>query len=217
MLFGQAAIQGLVGRRVLRERSSLLVAVLVGSLIIGSLYHVPVIGLLAAMMMGALGLGCSVAALLSAKKKTETPAASVAPVVPPFVATQSVVAETMAAAPASVPEVLLVPPLIGSVSPASALPRAGFWLRMAAMFIAVMWKIKGTTIGGIVCGLRVVRLDDRSLDWPTVVARALGCFLSLVVLALGFLRVAFAADRQSWHDKIAGTVVVREPKGVSLV
>ncbi len=243
VLFGQAAIQGLVGRRLLRERSSLLVAVLVGSLIIGSLYHVPVIGLLAAMMMGALGLGCSVAALLSAKKKTETPAASVAPVVPPFVATESIVAETMAAAPASVPEVLLVPPLIGSVSPASALPRAGFWLRMAAMFIdlilvamicgptgagafilpalaaygAVMWKIKGTTIGGIVCGLRVVRLDDRSLDWPTVVARALGCFLSLVVLALGFLRVAFAADRQSWHDKIAGTVVVREPKGVSLV
>ena len=242
-LFGQAAIHGLVGRRLLPQRGSLVVAVLVGSLIFGLIYHVPVIGLLAALMMSVLGLGCSVATLLSVKKKTETTAASVAPVAPPFVAAGSVVAEPMAASSASASEVSFVPPLIGSISPASALPRAGFWLRMAAMFIdlilvalicgptgagafilpalaaygAVMWKIKGTTIGGIVCGLRVVRLDDRSLDWPTVVARALGCFLSLVVFALGFLRVAFATDRQSWHDKIAGTVVVREPKGVSLV
>jgi len=223
-LFGQAAIHGLIGRRVLRERGSLVVAVLVGSLIFGVIYHVPVIGLLAATIMSVLGLGCSVATLLSVKKKTESIAASVSPVAPPLVATGNVMA-------------------IGSISPASALPRAGFWIRMAAMFLdlilvslicgptgagkfilptlaaygALMWKIKGTTIGGIVCGLRVVRLDDRSLDWPTVVARALGCFLSLVVFALGFLRVAFATDRQSWHDKIAGTVVVREPKGVSLV
>jgi len=243
VLFGQAAIQGLIGRRVLRERGSLFVAVLVGSLIFGVLYHVPVIGLLAAMMMGALGLGCSVAALLSVKNKVETPAASVAPGASSFVTSESVAAEAMAGAPTSVSEVSWVPPLIGSISPASALPRAGYWLRMAAMFIdlilvamicgptgagafilpalavygAVMWKIKGTTIGGIVCGLRVVRLDDRPLDWPTVVARSLGCFLSLVIFTLGFLRVAFAADRQSWHDKIAGTVVVREPKGVSLV
>jgi len=242
-LFGQAAIHGLIGRRVLRERGSLVVAVLVGSLIFGVIYHVPVIGLLAATMMSALGLGCSVATLLSVKKKTESITASVSPVAPPLVATGNVVAETMTSSSASVSEVSFVPPLIGSISPASALPRAGFWIRMAAMFIdlilvsmicgpmgagafilptlaaygALMWKIKGTTIGGIVCGLRVVRLDDRSLDWPTVVARALGCFLSLVVFALGFLRVAFAMDRQSWHDKIAGTVVVREPKGVSLV
>ena len=242
-LFGQAAIHGLVGRRLLPQRGSLVVAVLVGSLIFGVIYHVPVIGLLAATMMTALGLGCSVATLLSVKKKTEMSADSIAPAAPPIATSQSVAAEAMASAPRSVSEFSCVPPLIGSISLASALPRAGFWLRMAAIFIdlilvamicgptgagaftlpalaaygAVMWKIKGTTIGGIVCGLRVVRLDDRSLDWPTVVARALGCFLSLVVFALGFLRVAFATDRQSWHDKIAGTVVVREPKGVSLV
>ena len=243
VLFGQASIQGFIGRRVLRERGSLFVAVVLGSLIFGVLYHVPVIGLLAAMMMGALGLGSSVAALLSVKKKTESTAASVAPAASPFVAAGSIAAEPMATAVMPASEVSFAPPLIGSITPASALPRAGFWIRIAAMFIdlilvamicgptgvgafilpalaaygAVMWKLKGTTIGGVVCGLRVVRLDDRPLDWPTVVARALGCFLSLVVFALGFLRVAFATDRQSWHDKIAGTVVVREPKGVSLV
>jgi uncharacterized RDD family membrane protein YckC len=71
--------------------------------------------------------------------------------------------------------------------------------------------------GGIVCGLKVVRLDDRPIDWGTAIVRALGCFLSFVVLCLGFLWVVFDDQRQSWHDKIAGTTVVRVPKGVSLV
>ena len=86
-----------------------------------------------------------------------------------------------------------------------------------AIYGAVMWKLKGTTVGGIVCGLKVVRLDDRPIDWGTAIVRALGCFLSFVVLCLGFLWVVFDDQRQSWHDKIAGTTVVRVPKGVSLV
>ncbi len=86
-----------------------------------------------------------------------------------------------------------------------------------AIYGAVMWKTKGTTIGGIVCGLKVVRLDDREIDWPTAAVRALSCFLSLIVGGLGFIWVVFDADRQSWHDKIAGTTVVRVPKGGSLL
>ncbi len=127
---------------------------------------------------------------------------------------------------------------------ASALPRAGFWIRLGALLLdavligivlsllhnstkvellalatygAVMWKLKGTTIGGIVCGLLVVRLDGRPIDWATAIVRALGCFLSLAVAGLGFLWIVFDDDHQAWHDKIAGTVVVRVPKGVSLL
>jgi uncharacterized RDD family membrane protein YckC len=92
----------------------------------------------------------------------------------------------------------------------------GFLLLMAA-YGALMWKLKGSTIGGIICHLRVVRLDGRAIDWPTAVARALGCFLSLAVAGLGFLWVVFDPERQSWHDKIAGTVVVRLPRGTPLV
>ena len=145
-----------------------------------------------------------------------------------------------------VPNVPTVPP----VAPAVAWPRAGFFIRMAALALdtvligmifgllpralhlqqgpgvllvllaiygAIMWKLKGTTIGGIVCGLKVVRLDQRELDWATAIVRALGCFLSLVVGGLGFIWVAFDDEKQSWHDKIAGTTVVRVPKSVSLV
>jgi uncharacterized RDD family membrane protein YckC len=127
---------------------------------------------------------------------------------------------------------------------AATLPRAGFWIRVGALALdgillavivgmmhvgpkymllalatygAVMWKLKGTTIGGIVCGLKVVRVDGREIDWATAIVRALGCFLSLAVVGLGFIWVAIDDDKQSWHDKIAGTTVVRMPKGTSLL
>jgi uncharacterized RDD family membrane protein YckC len=137
-----------------------------------------------------------------------------------------------------------VPP--GPVPPhiTAAMPRAGFWIRMAALLLdvllvgfvmsllhpfgnfhilvlaiygAVMWKLRGTTVGGIVCDLHVVRLDGRPLDWETAIVRALGCFLSLFVVFLGFIWIAFDANNQAWHDKIAGTVVVRAKRGAPLV
>lgn len=136
-----------------------------------------------------------------------------------------------------------VPPSNGTAD-ALSLPRAGFWIRMLALLIdavivgvvfnvldhhtkmqlvalaaygAIMWKLKGTTIGGIVCNLKIVRTDGREIDWSTAIVRALGCFLSLVVCGLGFIWIAFDPGRQAWHDKIAGTAVVRVPQGVSLL
>jgi len=127
---------------------------------------------------------------------------------------------------------------------AAVLPRAGFGIRMVALLLdviligilthqvyhhgdfhllllgaygAVMWKLKGATIGGIICGLQVVRVDGRPIDWPTAIVRALSCFLSLAVVGLGFIWIAIDQDRQGWHDKIAGTAVVRAPKGASLL
>jgi len=107
---------------------------------------------------------------------------------------------------------------------AQLLPRAlglhdgpGGWLIALALYGAVMWKYRGTTIGGIVCGLKVVRVDNREVDWATAIVRALACFLSLIVAGLGFIWVAIDDEKQSWHDKIAGTAVVVVPRGVSLV
>ena len=131
-----------------------------------------------------------------------------------------------------------------SVADRLALPRAGFWIRMGALLLdlllvgilvhsthdgfdlsllllaaygAVMWKFKATTVGGIICGLQIVRLDGREIDWATAIVRALSCFLSLAVVGLGFIWIAIDDDNQAWHDKIAGTVVVRAPKGHSLL
>jgi uncharacterized RDD family membrane protein YckC len=90
-------------------------------------------------------------------------------------------------------------------------------LIVLAAYGAVMWKLRGSTVGGIVFDLKVVRTDGRDIDWETAIVRALGCFLSLAVAGLGFIWIAFDGANQAWHDKIAGTVVVRVPKGVPLV
>jgi len=92
-----------------------------------------------------------------------------------------------------------------------------FHLVILAIYGAVMWKLRGATVGGIVFDLHVVRLDGRPIDWETAIVRALGCFLSLFVVFLGFIWIAFDDNSQAWHDKIAGTVVVRVKKGAPLV
>ncbi|MEO7598859.1 MAG: RDD family protein, partial [Opitutus sp.] len=128
---------------------------------------------------------------------------------------------------------------------AATLHRAGFWIRLAASaldallvaiaihlmprflqpnfllvyaaYCVLFWGLKGTTVGGIVCNLKVVRLDDRPVDWATALVRSLAGFLSFFASGIGFIWVAFDDQRQSWHDKIAGTTIVQVPKGVSLV
>lgn len=91
-----------------------------------------------------------------------------------------------------------------------------FFLLLAA-YAAVMWKTKGTTIGGIVCGLRVIRLDGAPVDWATAIVRALSAFVSILPLGLGFIWVVIDDEKQSWHDKIAGTTIVCVRGNISLV
>ena len=88
---------------------------------------------------------------------------------------------------------------------------------LALAYFTGMWAWKGTTIGGIVLGLKVVRMDGQPVTFAVALVRALAAAFSIVVLFLGFLWIAWDAERQGWHDKIAGTVVVRLPRGMSLV
>jgi uncharacterized RDD family membrane protein YckC len=68
-----------------------------------------------------------------------------------------------------------------------------------------------------VVGIKVVRIDGRPMNFGTALIRALASFFSGFVLGLGFIWTAFSAEKQSWHDKIAGTVMVRVPKAMSLI
>jgi uncharacterized RDD family membrane protein YckC len=167
--------------------------------------------------------------------------APAAPVVPPVVAPAPDAAPLTGAEPPVVfaPPLAAAAPRLSGVAEA-ALPRAGFWIRMVALLIdfilmaivtqahgwvflalavygAVLWKLKGATVGDIIFGLKVVRMDGNPSDWVTMIVRALACFFSFVVLFLGFLWIAFDREKQGWHDKIAGTVVVKLPRGASLV
>jgi uncharacterized RDD family membrane protein YckC len=88
---------------------------------------------------------------------------------------------------------------------------------VAIAYFSGMWAWKGTTVGGIVLNLQVVRQDGQSVNFLTAFVRCLAAVFSACMLFLGFFWIGWDRDKQGWHDKIAGTVVVRLPRAVSLV
>jgi len=275
-LFGKAAVLAWLGRRFTKllgdgAYSHAFFTVLIGGVVTMLLYTIPVGGFIIRAIFGILGTGAVIYTIaLSMKSSRPAKPAPVAAAAPSFAAPAAPAATTFGAATPPMPAQSVgfgaaatpavepppvapepVPPVYGAAAvpafSAATLPRAGFWIRVAAAFLdfmiialalgvlsfmsrgpaplfvtlaaysAVMWKLKGTTIGGVVCGLKVVRLDDREIDWGVAVVRALSAFLSFFCAGLGFIWVAFDDEKQSWHDKIAGTTIVRVPKGISLL
>jgi uncharacterized RDD family membrane protein YckC len=80
-----------------------------------------------------------------------------------------------------------------------------------AYFVA-FWAWKGTTLGGIVCGLRVVRVDGRPLSGADAIIRGLASLFSILPFGIGFFWILRDPLQQAWHDKIAGTYVVKVPR-----
>jgi uncharacterized RDD family membrane protein YckC len=88
---------------------------------------------------------------------------------------------------------------------------------VALAYFAGLWAWKGTTIGGIVLKLHVVRHDGGPLTFLVSLVRGLAAAFSAVVFFLGFFWIGWDREKQGWHDKIAGTVVVRLPRSMPLV
>jgi uncharacterized RDD family membrane protein YckC len=68
----------------------------------------------------------------------------------------------------------------------------------------------GQTLGKMLLGIRVQNLDGSSLGYGRALVRALGYFISIFFMTfLGFLWALWDKNNQTWHDKIAGTEVIR--------
>lgn len=87
-----------------------------------------------------------------------------------------------------------------------------FVLLLALMYHVGFWTWKSTTLGGMICQLRVVRIDGAKLELPVSLVRGLTGIFSLVLAGLGFLWILRDPERQAWHDRIAGTYVVKVPR-----
>jgi uncharacterized RDD family membrane protein YckC len=84
-----------------------------------------------------------------------------------------------------------------------------FQLASIAYFVG-FWTWRGQTPGMMLLGLRVARdVDGTPPGFGRSVLRYLGYLVSWFALFIGFIWVAFDSRKQGWHDKIAGTVVVR--------
>lgn len=70
--------------------------------------------------------------------------------------------------------------------------------------------LKGQTPGKMLVGARVVDEQGRIPGlWKAFLREIPGKIVSTVFLFIGYLWIAFDEKKQGWHDKIAGTVVVR--------
>lgn len=79
-----------------------------------------------------------------------------------------------------------------------------------AVAVIWFWVAKQATPGKMAIGAKIVDArTGRAVSTGKAVGRYLGYFVSTIPLGLGILWVAFDPKKQGWHDKLAGTVVVR--------
>jgi uncharacterized RDD family membrane protein YckC len=68
----------------------------------------------------------------------------------------------------------------------------------------------GKSVGKAIVGIQVVRKDDgMPPGFELGFVRTLGYIVSAIPLNLGYLWAAWDEDRQAWHDKVVGTIVVK--------
>lgn len=68
----------------------------------------------------------------------------------------------------------------------------------------------GATLGKMALGVKVVNRDLQKIGYGTAFLReVIGKIVSSLIFLLGFLWIAFDPKKQGWHDKIAGTYVIK--------
>ena len=85
---------------------------------------------------------------------------------------------------------------------------------LPGVLVIAFWLYKLATPGKMAIGATIV--DARTGRRPSagqLVIRYFGYIVSTLPLGLGLIWVAFDSRKQGWHDKLAGTVVVRRGSG----
>lgn len=83
------------------------------------------------------------------------------------------------------------------------------WL-LPAIAVLLFWMYRQATPGKMLIRAKIV--DAKTGGKPgtgQLIGRYLAYYVSTIPLLLGFIWVAFDAKKQGWHDKLAGTLVIR--------
>src|SRR6185503_18226266 len=84
-------------------------------------------------------------------------------------------------------------------------------LLICAAYCTYFWseRGKGQTLGSRSLNIRVVKTDGTYLDPVGAFLRFIGLVFAMLIFFVGVLWAAFDAQGQGWHDKLAGTYVVK--------
>lgn len=93
-------------------------------------------------------------------------------------------------------------------------PFDGAWglLAVVAYFALATRVGRGRTIGKWLLRIRVVSLAHEQMSWWHSIERALGYAASALEGGFGFIQYFLHPNCQTVHDRIAGTIVIAEPK-----
>jgi uncharacterized RDD family membrane protein YckC len=88
-------------------------------------------------------------------------------------------------------------------------------IQIALVVVTILlWKFRGATPGKMLIKARIV--NAATLGKPSagqLTGRFFAYAVSFFPACLGFLWIAFDKRKQGWHDKLAGTVVIRAGDG----
>jgi len=80
---------------------------------------------------------------------------------------------------------------------------------LAAGYFQFFWSLSGQTLGKLLTGGRVVASTGGALGFRRAALRLVGTVLSLLPFGVGFLGLWTDPERRGWHDRLAGSKVVR--------
>lgn len=86
------------------------------------------------------------------------------------------------------------------------------WMLSTIIFWTYMiWfkSYRGATPGYHVFGIRIISINGTQISIKQIIVRTISSFFSAIPLGLGYIWIAIDANRQAWHDKIAGTYVIK--------
>jgi uncharacterized RDD family membrane protein YckC len=103
--------------------------------------------------------------------------------------------------------------IIAALLSSSTSGRTGIQTLLGIIYFTYFWSANspwpGQTVGDKLLNLRVIRTDGSDLTIVQAFIRYVGLFVSFLVIFIGVIWVAFDPNKQGWHDKIAGTYVVK--------
>ena len=109
--------------------------------------------------------------------------------------------------------IAVVNAIIAAILNSSTTGRSGIQTLLGIIYFTYFWSASspwpGQTIGDKVLNLRVIRTDGSDLSIVQALIRYVGLFISFIVIFIGVIWVAFDPNKQGWHDKIAGTYVIK--------
>ncbi len=76
-------------------------------------------------------------------------------------------------------------------------------------YCVYFWTTTGQTLGHLALKMKVVRSDGELLTMSGAAIRYVGYILAAIPFGLGFMWAGWDANKQGWHDKLAGTYVVK--------